>query len=48
MIYQGEVEKSTRAIDAFISLLRNTIGNMDEYITVEKEIENLKKLCADQ
>lgn len=42
MIYQGEVEKSTRAIDAFISLLRNTIGNMDEYITVEKEIENLK------
>lgn len=42
MIYQGEVEKSTRAIDAFISLLRNTIGNIDEYITVEKEIENLK------
>lgn len=42
MIYQGEVEKSTRAIDAFISLLRNTIGDMDEYTTVEKEIENLK------
>ena len=42
MIYQGDVEKSTRAIDAFISLLRNTIGNMEEYITVEKEIENLK------
>lgn len=42
MIYQGEVEKSTKAIDAFIALLRNTIGNMDEYITVEKEIQNLK------
>lgn len=42
MIYQGDVKKSTSAIDAFISLLRNTIGNMDEYITVEKEIENLK------
>lgn len=42
MIYQGDVEKSTGAIDAFISLLRNTIGNMDEFITVEKEVENLK------
>lgn len=42
LIYQGEIEKSTRAIDAFISLLRSTIGNTDEYITVEKEIENLK------
>lgn len=42
MIYEGEVEKSTCAIDAFIALLRNTIGNMDEFVTVEKEIENLK------
>lgn len=42
MVYEGEVEKSTKAIDAFISLLRSTIGNTDEYITVEKEIENLK------
>lgn len=42
MIYEGEVEKSTKAIDAFIALLRNTIGNMDEFVTVEKEIENLK------
>ncbi|MDD3277301.1 MAG: sensor histidine kinase [Lachnospiraceae bacterium] len=42
MIYEGEVDKSTRAIDAFISLLRSTIGNMDEYISVESEIENLK------
>lgn len=42
LIYQGEIEKSTRAIDAFISLLRSTIGNTDEYTTVEKEVENLK------
>ena len=42
LIYQGEIEKSTKAIDAFISLLRSTIGNTDEYTTVEKEIENLK------
>lgn len=42
LIYQGKIDKSTRAIDAFISLLRSTIGNMDEYITVDKEIENLK------
>ena len=42
LIYQGEIEKSTRAIDAFISLLRSTIGNTDEYTTIEKEIENLK------
>lgn len=42
LIYQGNEEKSTKTIDAFISLLRNTIGNTDEYITVEQEIENLK------
>lgn len=42
LIFQGEIEKSTRAIDAFISLLRSTIGNTDEYTTVGKEIENLK------
>lgn len=42
LIYQGEIEKSTRAIDAFIFLLRSTIGNTDEYTTIEKEIENLK------
>lgn len=42
LIYQGEIEKSTKAIDVFISLLRSTIGNTDEYTTVEKEIENLK------
>ncbi|MCI6677061.1 MAG: sensor histidine kinase [Clostridiales bacterium] len=42
LIFQGNTKKSTQTIDAFISLLRNTISNTDEYITVEKDIENLK------
>lgn len=42
LIYQGDVEKSTKTIDAFISLLRNTISNSDEFITIEQEVENLK------
>lgn len=42
LIFQGDVEKSTKTIDAFIALLRSTISNMDEYITIEREIENLK------
>ena len=42
LIWQGDVEKSTRTIDAFIMLLRNTISNTDEFITVNQEIENLK------
>ena len=42
LIFQGDTEKSTRMIDAFIYLLRNTITNTDEYITVKQEIENLK------
>lgn len=42
LIFQGDTEKSTVTIDAFISLLRNTITNTEEYIRVEQEIENLK------
>lgn len=42
LIWQGETDKSTSMIDAFISLLRNTISNTDEFVTVEQEIENLK------
>lgn len=42
LIFQGNVERSTKTIDAFISLLRNTISNTDEYILIAKEIENLK------
>lgn len=39
---QGNVKKTTAVIDAFISLLRNTISNTREFITVDEEIENLK------
>lgn len=42
LIYGGDTEKSIKTIDAFIKLLRNTISNSDEFITVEQEIENLK------
>ncbi|MDO5424096.1 MAG: histidine kinase [Eubacteriales bacterium] len=42
LIWQGDSEKSTKVIDAFISLLRNTISNTDEFIPLEQEIENLK------
>lgn len=42
LIWQGNAEKSTAVIDAFISLLRNTISNTQEFVTVEQEIENLK------
>lgn len=42
LIWQGNTEKSTQTIDAFISLLRNTISNEDEIITVQQEIGNLK------
>ena len=42
LIFQGDVLKSTKTLDAFIALLRSTIGNRSEYITMETEIENLK------
>lgn len=42
LIWQGNMEKSTQTIDAFISLLRNTISNKNEMITIKEEIENLK------
>ena len=42
LMWQGNVEKSTETIDAFISLLQNTISNKNEMITVSEEINNLK------
>ncbi len=42
LIFQGDVLKSTKTLDAFIALLRSTIGNRNEYITIGTEIENLK------
>lgn len=42
LMFQGETEKSAKMIDSFIYLLRNTISDTDEYITVRQEAENLK------
>ena len=42
LIWQGNTDKSIKTIDAFISLLRNTISNKNEMITISEEIENLK------
>lgn len=42
LMWQGNIEKSTKTIDAFISLLKNTISNKNEMITILEEIENLK------
>ena len=42
LVYQNDVDKTTKTIDAFISLLRNTISNTDEFITIEQEITNIE------
>lgn len=42
LIWQGDTDKSIKTIDAFISLLRNTISNKNEMISISEEIENLK------
>jgi Predicted signal transduction protein with a C-terminal ATPase domain len=42
LIWQGETEKSCRTIEAFISLLRNTISNQDAVISAAEEMANLK------
>ena len=42
LILQGDTERSTKTIDAFIHLLRSTIYNTDEFIGISQEVENLK------
>lgn len=42
LILQKDTEKSTKAIDAFIQLLRSTISKSGEYITISEEVVNLK------
>ena len=42
LIWQGDIEKSAKAIDAFSMLLRSTISNKKELITVDEELVNLK------
>lgn len=42
LVYEGNVEKTVSTIDAFIALLRNTISNSEEFITLEQELVNLE------
>ncbi|QXE02840.1 sensor histidine kinase [Terribacillus sp. DMT04] len=42
LVMMGERSEAEKTIDAFITLLQNTIGNVDESITVELELANLK------
>jgi two-component system sensor histidine kinase YesM len=41
MIWQNKYEESVQNLDAFVELLRNTISNTDEFITVDQEVRNL-------
>jgi two-component system, sensor histidine kinase YesM len=42
MVQQGGKEETEATINAFISLLQNTIGNVNETITVKQEMDNLR------
>ncbi|MFA9557659.1 sensor histidine kinase [Evansella sp. AB-rgal1] len=42
MVLQGDKEDASHTINALISLLQNTIGNVSETVTIEQEIDNLK------
>lgn len=42
LVKQGGKEDSEAIINALISLLQNTIGNVNETITIEQELDNLK------
>ncbi|MEK5391426.1 histidine kinase [Margalitia sp. FSL K6-0131] len=42
LVRQGGKEDSEAIINALISLLQNTIGNVNETITIEQELENLR------
>lgn len=42
LVQQGSKEKATDTIHSLISVLQNTIGNVNETITVEQELEILK------
>ncbi len=42
LIWQDDKDRAARMIDAFIALLRNTISDTAEFVTVDQEITNLK------
>lgn len=41
-MWQNKNEQAIQAMDAFIELLRNTLGSDEEYSSVQSEIDNLK------
>lgn len=42
LVFQNAREQAVETLDAFIALLRSTITNTDEFITIQQEVENLK------
>lgn len=42
LVWQGNKDLAIEAIDAFIMLLRNTLSNKNEYVTIDDEILNIK------
>lgn len=42
LVLQGEKEETENTINALISLLQNTIGNVKETVTVEQELDNVR------
>ena len=42
LMWQNKNEQAIQAMDAFIELLRNTLGSDEEYSSVQAEIDNLK------
>ncbi|MFQ8706522.1 MAG: sensor histidine kinase [Thomasclavelia sp.] len=42
LVWQGNKDLAIEAIDAFIMLLRNTLSNKNEYVTINDEILNIK------
>lgn len=42
LMWQNKNEQAIQAMDAFIELLRNTLGSDEEYSSVQSEIDNLK------
>lgn len=43
LLWQNKKEELIESIDAFIALLRSTLGSRQEEITVEEELDNLSK-----
>ena len=42
LVWQGNKDLAIEAIEAFIMLLRNTLSNKNEYVTIDDEIQNIK------